>query len=53
MFICQFFNKNTNFEATSVMSRVQVNHENNNPRDTSHYFVCRSIRKPAHSIYTL
>ena len=36
MFICQFFNGNPNFEVTSVtqvMSRVQVNHENNIPRD--------------------
>ena len=36
MFICQFFNQNPNLEFTSVtkvMSRVQVNHENDNPRD--------------------
>ena len=36
MFICQFFNGNPNFEVTSVtkvMSRVQVNNEDGNPRD--------------------
>ena len=43
MFICQFFNGNPNFEVTSVtqlMSRVQVNHENNNPRGQGvvHFF---------------
>ena len=36
MFIYQFFNGNPNFEVTSVtkvMSRVQVNNEDGNPRD--------------------
>ena len=36
MFIGYFFNGNPNFEVTSVtqdMSRVQVSHENGNPRD--------------------
>ena len=36
MFICQFFNGNPNFEVTSVtkvMSRVQVNNGDGNPRD--------------------
>jgi hypothetical protein len=36
MFICQFFKENPNSEVTSVtkvMSRVQENNENGNPRD--------------------
>ena len=36
MFLCQFFKGNANFDVTEtpmVISRVQVNNENGNPRD--------------------